>query len=125
MPWDASRAGFAMTSKRSDPTRKMALHPDKEQYALAVENQGDKTSVLAETKRLIVERKNGIFDRYGDIKFLPQTTDKVIAYVRTAIESYECMLCLYNFSDEEISINYLGEVYKLEAESYRHIRISK
>ena len=125
-PWDASRAGFAMSSKRSDPTRKMALRPDAEQYSLAVDNQDYTGSVLSETKRLIAMRKNGIFDRYGDVEFIdvtPNVKDRVIAYVRTVKGSYEKMLCMYNFSDEEYLLSYKGVIHPLKPESYSHIKL--
>ncbi len=123
-PWDAARAGFAMSDAPTDPTRQMALHPDDVQYKLAVSNQKGKDSTLEKTKEVIKARKNGIFDCYGELIFLnTKGNEDVIAFVRTVKDSTAKMLCIYNFSAEDVTISYENTDYLVAAESMLHKRI--
>jgi alpha-glucosidase len=120
-PWDAGRGGFAFTDQKNDATRKMALQPDEEQYTLAVSNQtDDEESLLNTVKRCIAERKNGIFDKPGELLFIPHENKDVIAYIRTVKNSAEKMLCIYNFSDETVSVKYNALTYILPPECQFH-----
>jgi len=122
-PWDAGRAGFAMSDKPDDPTRKMALHPDDVQYKLAVSNQKGENATLQKTKEAIKARKNGIFDRYGELVFLDtKGNEDAVAFIRTVKGSPASMLCIYNFSTEDVIINYDGNTYFVAAEDMMHKR---
>ncbi len=123
MPWDAGRAGFAMTDMSDDSSRNMALHPDDRQYALAASNQTAETSTLEQTKKFIAARKNGIFDRYGEMIFLPSHYEDVIVFIRTVKDSNAQMLCIYNFSDKEIPASYSSITCLVAPESMKHFRI--
>ncbi|MCM1323612.1 MAG: alpha-amylase family glycosyl hydrolase [Acetobacter sp.] len=123
-PWDAGRAGFAMSDAPTDPTRAMALQPDAEQYTLSVEKQNEKDSMLATTRNLLVARKNGIFNHYGELHFLPTENEDIIAFIRTVKDSSAQMLCIYNFSNIDTIIGYNDKTYFVTAEDmlHRHIR---
>lgn len=120
-PWDAGRAGFAMSDKPNDPTRQMALHPDEKQYTLAVNHQTDENASLAMAKKFIDARKNGIFDHYGELLFLDTKENKdVIAFIRTVKDSPTKMLCIYNFSAKEAILSYNDNTYYVAAEDMMH-----
>ncbi|MBR5598483.1 MAG: hypothetical protein IKW39_00415 [Alphaproteobacteria bacterium] len=119
MPWDAARAGFAMSDKITDTTRQMALTPDNEQYKLAVSNQNYKDSMLNATRKYIKERKNFYLGDFGHIRFVRAVTnDDVIAFVRYNEKGSNCMLFVYNFGNKEISFVYKRKHYKVKAQSY-------
>lgn len=122
-PWDAGRAGFAMSDNTDDISRNMALHPDERQYALAVSNQTSPTSTLEQTKKFIANRKNGIFDQYGEMIFLPTQNEDVIAFIRTVKNSNMRMLCIYNFCDKEVPFEYKETICLTAPESMYHFRI--
>lgn len=118
-PWDGARAGFCMTSQRGDPSIKMALHPDARQYTYAVTNQKGYNSTLASTIRAIEQRKNGIFNRPGNINFIESGDNPlVIAFIRTdaSDENAQC-LCLFNFSEQKVIICHDDVMYRLSPES--------
>ncbi|MBQ8750642.1 MAG: hypothetical protein IJZ30_03280 [Alphaproteobacteria bacterium] len=118
-PWDASRAGFAMSDNEDDVTRKMALHPDEKQYELAVSNQNFAGSIFNETRMFIKERKNSIFSEHGNVYFIDDIcNDEVIAFVRTNVDGTKEILLVYNFSNSFIKFSYLGENYVLSAQSF-------
>ena len=119
MPWDAARAGFAMSDNEDDVTRKMALHPDEKQYELAVSNQNFAGSIFNETRMFIKERKNSIFSEHGNVYFIDDIcNDEVIAFVRTNVDGTKEILLVYNFSNSFIKFSHLGENYVLSAQSF-------
>lgn len=124
MPWDAGRAGFAMSDAADDPSRKMALQPDEQQYALAVSRQTDKNSTLEQTKKFIAERQNGIFDHYGEMVFLPCDDKNILAFIRTVKDSSKRMLCIYNFNNYKSTFSFGGLTFVLHSESILHYRIN-
>ena len=116
-PWDASRAGFAMSDAEDDITRKMALHPDEEQYKYAVSNQTGDKSVLAQTKQAIAIRRMGLFNEPGNVLFLNNIKDtNVIAYVRTDKSGRRRVLCAFNFGNESVEITYKKHTLPVPAE---------
>ncbi len=115
-PWDASRAGFAMSNQPTDPTKKMSLHPDEKQYTLSVNEQQGKDTMLTYTKEFIAERKNGIFNHFGKLHFIPTQNENVVAFIRTTVDSSAQMLCIFNFSNQDISLNFNQKTYFVEAE---------
>ena len=120
-PWDAGRAGFAMSDAPDDVTRTMALHPDKKQYRLAVNHQSGPCSMLNYTRRLIAERKKSIFNEYGYIHFIEDGRDpNVFAYIRSNADKSKNILCIYNFSDHDVHIRYNGEVYHVRPVNMLH-----
>ena len=119
MPWDASRAGFAMSDNKDDVTYKMALTPDEEQYKLAVSNQDFEGSMLNETRKLILERKSSLFNEHGNIEFIDiVSNDDVIAFVRTNLTKTKKVLLVYNFSNSSICFTYGGENFVLSSEAF-------
>ena len=118
MPWDAGRAGFAMSDAMDDVVRNMALQPDDEQFKLAVSNQDFLGSMLNETRRMIKMRKSSLFNDFGNICFIDDIeNDDVIAFVRTSSNLKKSVLLVYNFSQSLVNFSYLGENYVLSAES--------
>lgn len=117
MPWDAARAGFAMSNTEDDPTRKMALQPDSRQYDLAVSTQNKPGSTLNRVRKAIARRRNSIFNEYGNIYFLNRKKPaEFIAFVRTNADESRKVLCLYNFSDRYVKLTYKKRTYKLAPE---------
>jgi alpha-glucosidase len=118
MPWDASRAGFALTDSMDDVTRTMALMPDEEQYKLAVSNQNFEGSMLNKTREMIFKRKNSFLSQYGHVAFIKGIkNDGVIAFVRSDINKTHKVLHAYNFSDTEYSFIYRNKSYTLAPET--------
>ncbi len=117
MPWDAARAGFAMSDNECDVTRKMALTPDCEQYKLSVSNQNFYGSLLNDTRIFINFRKNSIFNEFGNIIFCKEN-DEVLAFIRTNADETKGILCIYNFSDSIIRFSFNGKNYILSAGAY-------
>lgn len=118
MPWDASRAGFALTDCPNDVTRTMALTPDEEQYKLAVSNQNFEGSMLNRTKEMIAHRKNSLLSQYGHVAFIRGIkNDEVVAFVRYNMNKTKSVLHAYNFGDTEYSFKYKDKLYTLEAEA--------
>ena len=116
-PWDAARAGFAMSDAEDDISRKMALHPDEEQYKYAVSNQTGDKSVLAQTRQAIAIRKMGLFNEPGNILFLNDIKDEnVIAYVRADKSGRRRVLCAFNFGNESVKITYKKHTLPVPAE---------
>ena len=122
-PWDAGRAGFALSDAPDDPSHKLALRPDRDLYKYAVSNQVGKTSMLEATKRFIKRRKETVFGEYGNIYFVETNRKDVFAYVRTDISESERILCLYNFSNYGADIYYNNTKYYVAAEDVRHITL--
>lgn len=122
-PWDAGRAGFAMSDSRDDPSRNLALRPAPVHYRYAVSRQFDEDSVLNFTRRAIQERKKSIFNEHGKLYFIENTGDDVYAYVRTNKEETIKILCIYNFGSHSADISYDGQHYHLEPESWMHKRV--
>ena len=119
MPWDAARAGFAMTDKPNDVTCKMALMPDEEQYKLAVSNQNGDDCMLNETRKLIKERKNAVWGDFGDVSFIKGVNNPlVVAFVRFNEDKTKCVLLAYNFSLEDFSFVYKRKHYEVKAMSF-------
>ena len=117
MPWDAARAGFAMTDKPNDVTRKMALKPDEEQYKLAVSNQ-KKGSMLEATKSFIQERKIATFGSFGSISFVKGVDNaNVIAFLRFSEDKKTCILFVFNFGDTDYFFVFHRKKYKIKAYS--------
>ena len=119
-PWDAGRAGFAMSDSRDDPSRKLALHPAPIHYRHAVSRQTEEDSVLNFTRQMIEKRKHSIFNEYGNIYFLEYHGDEVYPYVRTNKDGSRKILCIYNFSCYGAEVWYNGRRYYLEPESWQH-----
>jgi alpha-glucosidase len=119
-PWDAGRAGFAMSDSRDDPSRKLALHPAAIHYRQAVSRQKDEDSVLNFTRQMIQKRKHSIFNEYGHVYFLEYRGDEVYPYLRTNQDESKKVLCLYNFSSYGAEVWYNGKRYYLEPESWQH-----
>lgn len=122
-PWDAGRAGFAMSDSRDDPSRKLALHPAPIHYRYAVSRQKDDDSVLNFTRQAIKERKHSIFNEYGKVYFLEYHGDEVYPYIRTNKDESIRILCLYNFSCHGAEVWYEGKRYYLDPESWQHHRV--
>lgn len=122
MPWDAGRAGFAFSDAPDDISRNFALHPDEEHYKYAVSNQENvEGSTLELTKKYIQKRKNGIFSRSGHVKFLRYVKNpEIIAFIRSFKNNRMRVLCIYNFSNEEVTVTYKGQAYTLSPESWLH-----
>ena len=111
-PWDAARAGFAMSDAPDDPSRKLALHPSEEQYKYAVNNQIGSGSMLNYTRRLIDFRKGSRFlSSYGNIIPLKVKKANVIAFVRTDMESIARCVCIFNFNSYPVEVKYKGKKY--------------
>ncbi|MBR5154267.1 MAG: hypothetical protein IKW58_00910 [Alphaproteobacteria bacterium] len=116
MPWDAARAGFAMSDNVNDATRKMALMPDDEQYRLAVSNQKHETSLLNFFRTLVKQRKNSIFGEFGNVTFIKGIDNpEVIAFARTNEDKRKIFLLAYNFSSEDVSFVYRRKKYTVKA----------
>ena len=114
-PWDAARTGF------NETTLNMALHPDETLFNM-YRSYLDSTSHFKTTRELIWERKNGFFHLPGTLSFLEDIdNDEVLAYVRDFVDYDFKILCLYNFSDEDVTITYNGNTYIIHAQSYTHI----
>lgn len=114
-PWDAGRAGFALSDSPDDASRKLALRPSKEQYKYAVSLQG-KDSMLEFTK-VSIELRKIFFNNYGDI--IPLKAKKnVVAYVRTNEEKTSEILCIYNFNKYPVVVKYKNRKYKVKAEDF-------
>ena len=121
--WDACRAGFAISDAKDDPSRNFALHPDDELYKYAVSNQIGLISMLETTKRLIKNRKESVFGQLGSMYFVDTYRDDVVAYVRTNVSESERVLCIYNFSNDNVSVCYDGQKYCLYPESVKKCRL--
>ena len=119
-PWDAGRAGFAMSDDWDDPSRHLALHPAPIHYRYAVSRQRDSDSMLNFTRKMIKERKHSIFNEYGNVYFLDYHGDEVYPYIRTNEDGSKKVLCLYNFSRYGAEVWYAGRRYYLEPESWQH-----
>lgn len=122
-PWDAARAGFALSDSPNDPSRKLALRPDDEQYKYAVSNQKGFTSMLGATKHFIKRRKETIFGEYGNIHFIETYEQDVYAYIRTNIDESERILCIYNFTDHAVDVWYDNAKYHVYAEDVKHVTL--
>ncbi|MBQ8464473.1 MAG: hypothetical protein IJ545_00520 [Alphaproteobacteria bacterium] len=122
-PWDAGRAGFAMSDSREDSSRKLALHPAPIHYRYAVSRQRDAESMLNFTRQMIKDRKHSIFNEYGNVWFLDYHGDEVYPYVRTNQDGSIKILCIYNFSSYGAEVWYEGRRYYLEPESWLHQKV--
>lgn len=118
-PWDAGRAGFAMSDSADDPSRKLALHPSVEQYEYAVSKQQHKGSMLDYTIKQIKARKNSrIFNGYGDVIPIKVKKSNVVAFVRTNERGTMRYVCIFNFNPYVVEVMYKGKKYVCRAESY-------
>ncbi|MBQ8464474.1 MAG: hypothetical protein IJ545_00525 [Alphaproteobacteria bacterium] len=119
-PWDASRAGFAMSDSLQDPSRKLALHPSEDQYKYAVSRQKwDSDSMLNYTKDWIRFRKESpFFRRYGNIIPLRVKKANVIAFVRTDADDNSRCLCIFNFNKYPVEVKYKGKRHIVRGEDY-------
>lgn len=122
-PWDAGRAGFAMSDSRDDPSRKLALHPAAIHYRYAVSRQNDEESMLNFTRKMVEQRKHSIFNEYGNVYFLEYHGDEVYPYIRTNQDESIKILCIYNFSSYGAEVWYEGKRYYLKPESWLHQKV--
>lgn len=122
-PWDAGRAGFSMTDEHDDPSRNLALRPAPIHYRYCVSRQRDDSSMLNFTRKMIQERKNSIFNEYGEVHFLEYHGDEVYPYIRTNKDNTKKILCIYNFSIYGAEVWYEGKRYYIEPESWQHHKV--
>lgn len=113
-PWDAGRAGFAMSDEHDDPSRFLALRPAPIHYRYAVNRQKEETSMLNSTRRMIKERKEGDFNGYGHVHFIEHGCgNNVYAFVRTNEDETVRCLYLYNFGDNWVFFRYHHSEFNL------------
>lgn len=122
-PWDAGRAGFALSDAHDDPSRFLALRPASIHYRYAACRQKDEDSVLNSTRRMIAERKRS-FNGYGHVRFIEHACgDHVYAFIRTNEDETVNWLCVYNFGDNWISFHYQNLAVNLAPESVTKKRL--
>ncbi|MBR1605362.1 MAG: hypothetical protein IJ660_04570 [Alphaproteobacteria bacterium] len=118
-PWDAARAGFAMSDSPDDPSRQLALHPSEEQYKYAVSRQWTTESMLEHTRKCIYFRRGSrFFSGYGTIIPLKVKKANVIAFVRTDEDDRSRCLCIFNFNKYPVEVKYKGTRHIVRGEDY-------